>query len=94
VNSAPYAIGLEGDRAFRTDGKKHRHPFQESSEAERRLLAEAARDFDEFLVLRYRATNDPHSDPPYPFEWVDYALTTRDYGAILTRASIEYEKRF
>lgn len=90
INSAPYTIGLEGDRSFRTDGKKHRHPYQEADQAEQRVVAEAASDFDEFLILRYRATNDP----PYPFEWVDYGLTMRDYGAILTRVSIEFEKRF
>jgi hypothetical protein len=94
INAAPYAIGLEGDRSFRTDAKKHRHPIQEAAEAERRLKSDAAPSFDEFLILRYRATNDPESKPPFPFEWVDYNLTTRDYGAILTRVSIEYDKRF
>jgi hypothetical protein len=54
----------------------------------------AAPDFDEFLILRYRATNDPVGEPPFPFDWVDLTLTNRDYGAILTRVSIEYEKRF
>jgi len=51
-------------------------------------------DFDEFLFLRYRATNDPEGNPPFPFEWADFTLTNRDYGAIMTRVSIEYEKRF
>jgi len=94
INSSLYTIGLEGERAFRTDGKRHKHPFQEAVEAERRLLSDAAPDFDEFLILRYRATNDPEGDSPFPFEWVDYNRTARDYGAILTRVSIEYDKRF
>jgi hypothetical protein len=94
INFASYAIGLEGDREYRTDGKSHRHPIQEAPEAERRIIAEAAPYFDEFLVLKYRATNDRNADPAFPFEWVDYQMTSRDYGAILTRVSIEYEKRF
>jgi len=94
INSAPYAIGLEGERSFRTDGRKHKNPIQEASAAEQRLRDLAVRDFDEFLFLRYRATNDPNGNPPFPFEWVDFPLTKRDYGAILTRVSIEYDKRF
>jgi hypothetical protein len=94
INSAPYAIGLEGERSFHTDGKKHKHPIQEAITAERRLRDEAARAFDELLILRFRATNDPDGNPPYPFEWVDFEDTRRDYSAILTRVSIEYEKRF
>jgi hypothetical protein len=94
INAAPYAIGLEGERSFRTDGTKHKHPIQEAAAAERRLLDLAAPDFDEFLILRYRATNDPEGRPPFPFEWVDLTLSKRDYGAILTRVSIDYEKRF
>jgi hypothetical protein len=94
INSAPYAVSFEGERIFPTNGKNHRHPAQEAPEAERRLKAEAAPSFDEFLILRYRATNDPNSSPPFPFDWVDFGLTVRDYGAILTRLSIEYENRF
>jgi hypothetical protein len=45
--------------------------------------------FDEFLVLRFRATNAA----AFPFEWIDYRETFKDYGAILTRISREYEKR-
>jgi len=94
INAAPYSIGLEGERVYRTDGKSNRHPYQEASEAERRLVAAAASGYDEFLILRYRATNDAAVDPPFPFEWADIQHTNRDYGAILTRVSIEYERRF
>jgi hypothetical protein len=58
--------------------------------AERRLRAEVALEFDEFLVLRFKATNAP----PYPFEWVDYHETRLDYAAALARISARYQQRF
>jgi hypothetical protein len=90
INFAPVTTGYEGDRSYRTDGAKHKHPYQEAPEAQRRLMAHAAPAYDEFLVLRYKATNEP----PYPFEWVDYTDTVQEYGAILTRISRAYERRF
>ena len=66
------------------------HPFQEAPEAEARLREAVAPKFDEFLVLRYRVTNVE----PYRFEWVDFKATELDYGAILTRISREYTRRF
>ena len=33
INHAPYAVGYEGDRAYRTDGKANRHPIQEAADA-------------------------------------------------------------
>lgn len=90
INHAQVTTGYERDRSYRTDGVQNKHPFQEAPEARRRLLANAAPAYDEFMVLRYRATNEP----PFPFEWVDYAETVQDYGAILTRISRNYEKRF
>jgi len=90
VNHADHAIGYERDRVWPTDGKQHRHPIQEAAEAEARLRNEIAPKFDECLILRYRATNDP----PYPFDWVDYDETFKDYGAALIRISREYDKRF
>jgi hypothetical protein len=90
INRAPYTTGYEADRAYKTDGVKNKHPYQEAPEAERRLRAKAAAQYDEFLILRYRATNEP----PYPFEWVDYADTVHEYGAILVRVSRAYEHRF
>lgn len=83
INSAGYCVGYEKDRVWKTDGVEHKHPCQEASDAEARLLAEAAPKFDEFIVLRYKATNDP----PFPFDWVDYFDTMQDYGAALTRIS-------
>jgi hypothetical protein len=74
----------------RTDGKRYPHPVQEAATAESRLVRGAAPSFDEFLILRYRATNQER----YPFEWVNYEQTFRDYGAILVRISRAYDTRF
>jgi hypothetical protein len=90
INHAPYCVSYEGEREYHTDGVRHRHPCSEAHEAEARLRSGAALKFDEFLVLQYRATNEE----PYSFQWVDYNRSFRDYGAILTRISREYEKRF
>jgi hypothetical protein len=73
-----------------TDGGRYPHPYQEAAGAEEHLLRRAAPSFDEFLILRYRATNRE----PYQFEWVNYDEAFRDYGAILTRISREYDSRF
>ena len=91
INQADHTVGYEGDRPFPTTGKAgFLHPFQEAPAAERRLRAEAAPEFDEFLVLRLKATNDP----PYPFEWTDYKETRLDYAAALSRISGRYQQRF
>lgn len=90
INQAPYAIGYEGDRSFRTDGKSNRHPIQEAAETERQLLDKTAPKFDHFMILRYRATNDE----PYPFDWIDYMTTFKDYGAMLARVARDYNTRF
>jgi hypothetical protein len=91
VNQAGSAIGYEGDRPFPTTGRHgFLHPFQEAPEAERRLKAEAAAEFDEFLILRFKAPNAPL----YPFEWADYSETRLDYAAALSRISARYQQRF
>ena len=91
INQAESTVGYEGDRPFPTTGRQgFLHPFQEAPEAERRLRADAAPEFDEFLVLRFKATNAP----PYPFEWVDYNETRLDYAAALARISARYQQRF
>jgi hypothetical protein len=33
------------------------HPFQEAPQAERRLRSSVASEFDEFLILHFKATN-------------------------------------
>jgi hypothetical protein len=91
VNRAERCVSYEGDRAFPTTGHSgFMHPYQEAPEAEHRLVADAAPAFDEFLVLRYRATNEP----PYSFEWVNYKDARLDYAAALTRICTRYQQRF
>jgi hypothetical protein len=91
INQAETTIGYEGDRPWPTTGKGgFLHPYQEAPEAERRLRAEAQPEFDEFLVLRFKATNAP----PYPFEWVNHNETRMDYAASLSRISARYQQRF
>jgi hypothetical protein len=90
INHANQYISHEGDTAWPTDGRKHKHPIQEAAEAEARLQLRAAAAFDEFLVLRFRAANEK----PYQFAWLDEHQTELDYGAILTRVLRKYEARF
>lgn len=91
INQAESTVGYEGDRAFPTTGRQaFLHPFQEAPEAERRLRAEAAPEFDELIVLRFKATNAP----PFPFEWADYRETRLDYAAALSRIGALYQQRF
>jgi hypothetical protein len=91
VNQAERYVSFEGEaRSYPTTGKSgFLHPFQEAGEAERRLRELAAPAFDEFLVLQFRATNEA----PFPFEWVDYGKTSRDYASALTRVSSKYQNR-
>jgi hypothetical protein len=89
VNHANVVTSWEGDRSYRTDGAKYKHPVQEAKEATERLK-EIAKDYDEFVILPYRATNEP----PYRFEWVDENDTRQHYVAALQRISNEYQARF
>jgi hypothetical protein len=90
INHAPISDGYEGDRVYTTDGKDRPHPIQEAHEAERRLQHHVASLYDEFVVLRYSATNIA----PFPFQWVNPNETSADYGAALVRISREYDSRF
>jgi hypothetical protein len=90
VNWAEQYLSFEGDREFPTDGRKYKHPIQEAEDAEGRLNRLARPAFDEFLLLRFKASNQP----PYPFEWVDGPETAVEYAAALVRISREYESRF
>lgn len=89
INYSPYCITYEGERAFRTDGRKYKHPIDEAEDAEARLLQHAAPNFDEFIILRFRATNEA----PFPFDWVREEAIQMDYGAVLARISSQYEVR-
>jgi hypothetical protein len=90
VNHADQYTSYEKRRRYKTDGKKEKHPFQEAARAEELLIQKALTAFDEFQLLRFRATNVK----PYPFDWVDLDKTTMEYGALLTRVSREYDRRF
>jgi hypothetical protein len=91
INQAESTVGYEGDRSFPTTGKDgFLHPVQEAAEAERRLRALAASDFDEFLILQFKATNQA----PYPFERANFHETRLDYAAALSRISARYQQRF
>ncbi len=90
INQAPFTVGYEADRSYRTDGTKHRHPVQEAAEAERRLRALAAPAYDSFVVLKYVVTNND----PFDFAWVNLRETEQDYGAELVRISRLYDQRF
>lgn len=91
VNEAESTVSYEGDRPFPTTGKDgFLHPSQEAPEAARRLRALAAPDFDEFLILPFKATNAA----PWPFDWADYKETRLDYAATLSRISARYQQRF
>jgi hypothetical protein len=90
INFAEQYVSFEGRKRWPTDGKRYKHPIQESADAERRLTTQARGSFDEFQLLRFRATNAK----PFPFEWVDLDQTQMEYSSILTRVSREYERRF
>lgn len=89
VNHADKYVSYEGQsRAYPTTGRGgFLHPVHEAREAERRLQELASPAFDEFLVLRFKATNEK----PFPFAWVDFVETMRDYAAALTRISSRYQ---
>ena len=91
INCAERYTSYEGDRAVPTDGTaRYRHPAQEAPDVERRLSQELETTFDELLLLKYRATNEP----PYPFAWVHPIDVRKDYGAALARISDTYDTRF
>ncbi len=91
VNHAEGYTSFEGDRSFATDGTaRAKHPSQEAAEAIRRLEALAKPAFDEFLILRFTASNVA----PYPFTWIDEQETLLRYSALLARISRLYDQRF
>lgn len=90
VNFAEQYTSYEGERTFPTDGRKYKHPIQEAAEAISRLRQRVAPSFDEFLILRFNASNTP----PHSFSWVHESDTLLEYSALLTRLSREYDRRF
>jgi hypothetical protein len=57
ANFSSTYTGYEGTRPNPTDRKKHKHPIQEAAVALARLRERAQPVFDEFLFLRFVATN-------------------------------------
>lgn len=90
INFAEQYVSFEGRKRWPTDGKKYKHPIQEAAQAEQRLREKASPAFDEFQILRFRATNAR----PFPFEWSDLAMTEMEYSSVLTRVSREYDRRY
>lgn len=90
INFADQYVSFEGRRRWPTDGKRYKHPIQEAAQAEQRLNEKARSAFDEFQVLRFRASNMK----PFPFAWVNLQNTEMEYSSVLTRVSREYERRF
>jgi hypothetical protein len=91
VNHASGYTSFEGTRTFPTDGTaKYRHPSQEADEAIKRLEAYARPAFNEFLILKFVATNVD----PFPFSWINEQETLLQYSALLTRVSKLYDQRF
>jgi hypothetical protein len=90
INFSDQYISFEKRKRWPTDGKKYKHPIQEAAQAEQRLIDKARHAFDEFQILRFRATNSK----PFPFDWVDLNKTEMEYSSVLTRVSREYDRRF
>lgn len=90
VNFVKEYTSYEGERSYLTDGKKYKHPIQEAEDAVSRLLQHAQSHFDEFLILKFIASNIS----PYPFSWLDENQNLLEYSALLTRISRDYDRRF
>jgi hypothetical protein len=90
INFAEQYVSFERNKRWPTDGGKYKHPIQEAAQAERRLLERARPAFDEFQVLRFRASNAR----PFSFAWVDLSTLEMEYSSALTRISREYDRRF
>lgn len=89
INWAEQYCSIEKDRLWPTDGKEYKHPIQEAADAERHLIERAAPAFDEFIILRFIASNQE----PFGFQWKDAKASEMDYGAALARISNAYERR-
>ena len=90
VNHAPQYTAYDGDKTTITDGRKYRHPAQEADGMVLALSRSVMPQYDEFLLLKYRASNSS----PYDFAWIDGRSTHQEYGAALLRLSDLYQRRF
>lgn len=91
VNHATRYVSFEGERSYPTTGvSAYRHPIQEANAAIERLAHLARPKFDEFVILKFIASNEP----PFTFSWINEPETQLEYSALLTRVSREYDRRF
>jgi hypothetical protein len=81
INRAQYGTSYEDTRSFKAHDKANRHPYQGTLEAERRLLADAAPHYDEFIILPYDAANEP----PLRIAWINQNSIERNYGSAWMR---------
>lgn len=86
VNYADSYVGREGEREFVAKSP----PSREAPEFARRIEQQVGPEYDELLVLRFRATNAE----PFPFEWLNEKELRQHYRSILVRLSSEYQRRF
>jgi len=87
INLADHYVSFEGDRRYPT-GLFGPHPVVEGPEAERRLRNSAEPCYDEFLILPFRATNEP----PFEFGWLRPTVVRDEYAATLTRLLRSYAR--
>ncbi len=90
INLAEQYVSFEGRKRWPTDGKRYKHPIQEAAQAEQQLNEKARPTFDEFQILRFRATNVKS----IPIRLVDLQSLEMEYSSILTHVSREYDRRF
>lgn len=86
VNFADAYTGYEGTRQF----EARYPPSRSAGEIVRRLSEKVRPEYDELLILRFKATNRA----PFAFQWVDESGTRQEYAGLLLRLSHEYETRF
>jgi hypothetical protein len=86
VNHALEYEGYEGSRVY----VAKKAPAKESDEVIRRLDRDVRANYDEFLILPYRATNKE----PFHFDWIGENNIRQIYASLLVRLSDLYERRF
>lgn len=85
VNFSDAYTSYEGKRSYPADPP----PSREALSAIQRLQ-DVTRSYDEFVVLRFLATNVT----PYPFKWLEDRETRQSYSAALLRISTTFDERF
>jgi hypothetical protein len=90
INRADYTVGYEGERHYKTDGSARQpNPASEAVEVERRIDHELRPVYDEIIILRYLARNEP----PFQFDWHQGTKVEEEYAAAMIRILAEYEAR-